>query len=183
MVVNISKVLSGDWDYVRQDIAAVVEVTHARRAEGQGHLRELLPERRAEDPPLRDLRRTERRLGEDLDRLRSGRGDHRRPDPDAQALARTCAGEGRRRRSRSRPAARSPRPRRQPRGRHAHRRDARRMPPPAWTSGTCGRLCRRPRRILTAYDDPRVRQRHSARSLARGGRRLRQSGTASPASS
>ncbi|MFN8464127.1 MAG: deoxyribose-phosphate aldolase [Caldilineaceae bacterium] len=29
MVVNISKVLSGDWDYVRQDIAAVIEVTHA----------------------------------------------------------------------------------------------------------------------------------------------------------
>ncbi|MCA9063161.1 MAG: deoxyribose-phosphate aldolase [Planctomycetaceae bacterium] len=29
MVVNISKVLSGDWDYVRQDIQSVVEVTHA----------------------------------------------------------------------------------------------------------------------------------------------------------
>jgi deoxyribose-phosphate aldolase len=29
MVVNISKVLSGDWDYVRQDIAAVIDVTHA----------------------------------------------------------------------------------------------------------------------------------------------------------
>ncbi len=29
MVVNISKVLSGDWDYVRGDIAAVVDVTHA----------------------------------------------------------------------------------------------------------------------------------------------------------
>jgi len=29
MVVNISKVLSGDWEYVRDDIAAVVEVTHA----------------------------------------------------------------------------------------------------------------------------------------------------------
>jgi deoxyribose-phosphate aldolase len=28
MVVNISKVLSGDWDYVRQDIAAVTAVTH-----------------------------------------------------------------------------------------------------------------------------------------------------------
>ncbi len=28
MVVNISKVLSGDWDYVRQDIAAVIEVAH-----------------------------------------------------------------------------------------------------------------------------------------------------------
>ncbi len=29
MVVNISQVLSGNWDYVRQDIAAVTEVTHA----------------------------------------------------------------------------------------------------------------------------------------------------------
>ncbi len=29
MVVNISKVLSGDWDYVRRDIAAVIEVAHA----------------------------------------------------------------------------------------------------------------------------------------------------------
>jgi deoxyribose-phosphate aldolase len=29
MVVNISKVLSGDWEYVRADIGAVVEATHA----------------------------------------------------------------------------------------------------------------------------------------------------------
>lgn len=29
MVVNISKVLSGDWSYVRDDVAAVVDVTHA----------------------------------------------------------------------------------------------------------------------------------------------------------
>jgi deoxyribose-phosphate aldolase len=29
MVVNIGKVLSGDWQYVRDDIQAVVEVTHA----------------------------------------------------------------------------------------------------------------------------------------------------------
>jgi deoxyribose-phosphate aldolase len=28
MVVNVSKVLSGDWDYVRADLAAVMEVTH-----------------------------------------------------------------------------------------------------------------------------------------------------------
>ncbi len=28
MVVNISKVLSGDWDYVRGDLAAVIEPTH-----------------------------------------------------------------------------------------------------------------------------------------------------------
>jgi len=30
MVVNISKVLSGDWVYVRQDIKAVIDVTHGR---------------------------------------------------------------------------------------------------------------------------------------------------------
>ncbi len=30
MVVNIGKVLSGDWTYVRDDIRAVVEVTHER---------------------------------------------------------------------------------------------------------------------------------------------------------
>ena len=29
MVVNISKVLSGDWDYVRSDLAAVIDETHA----------------------------------------------------------------------------------------------------------------------------------------------------------
>jgi deoxyribose-phosphate aldolase len=28
MVVNISKVLSGDWEYVRSDIAAVIDLTH-----------------------------------------------------------------------------------------------------------------------------------------------------------
>lgn len=30
MVVNISQVLSGNWDYVRADIQAVIDVTHAR---------------------------------------------------------------------------------------------------------------------------------------------------------
>jgi len=30
MVVNISKVLSGDWDYVRADLAAVIDVTHQK---------------------------------------------------------------------------------------------------------------------------------------------------------
>jgi deoxyribose-phosphate aldolase len=32
MVVNISKVLSGDWAYVRDDIKAVVDITHAAGA-------------------------------------------------------------------------------------------------------------------------------------------------------
>ena len=30
MVVNISKVLSGDWEYVRADLKAVIDVTHER---------------------------------------------------------------------------------------------------------------------------------------------------------
>ena len=30
MVVNISKVLSGDWDYVRQDLKAVIEPAHSQ---------------------------------------------------------------------------------------------------------------------------------------------------------
>jgi len=30
MIVNISKVLSGDWDYVRAEIKAVVDLTHAQ---------------------------------------------------------------------------------------------------------------------------------------------------------
>jgi len=30
MVANISKVLSGDWDYIRAEIKAVVDLTHAR---------------------------------------------------------------------------------------------------------------------------------------------------------
>ena len=46
-----------------RDIAAVIDVTHARRAEGQGHLRELLPEQRPEDPALRDLRRAAAPIG------------------------------------------------------------------------------------------------------------------------
>src|SRR5262249_53032719 len=32
MVVNVGKVLSGDWDHVRRDVAAVVEAAHARGA-------------------------------------------------------------------------------------------------------------------------------------------------------
>jgi deoxyribose-phosphate aldolase len=31
MVVNISKVLSGDWNYIRQDVKAVIDAAHARR--------------------------------------------------------------------------------------------------------------------------------------------------------
>ena len=56
MVVNISQVLSGDWAYVRADIGAVVERHACGGRQGEGDLRERLPERRSEDSPVRDLR-------------------------------------------------------------------------------------------------------------------------------
>jgi deoxyribose-phosphate aldolase len=31
MVTNISKVLSGDWEFVRQDLKAVIDLAHARK--------------------------------------------------------------------------------------------------------------------------------------------------------
>ena len=98
MVVNISKVLSGDWDYVRRDIGAVVDV-HARGGDKVKVIFEnCYLQGRAQDPPLRDLRRGRRRLGEDVHRLRHRRGHARRPAPDAQARAAARAGEGGRRR-------------------------------------------------------------------------------------
>ena len=84
MVVNIGQVLGGDWDAVTTDIAAVTDGRPSARGDRQGDLRELLPERRPEDPALQDLRRGEGRLREDLDRLRHRRRDRRRPDPDAR---------------------------------------------------------------------------------------------------
>ena len=57
MVVNISKVLSGDWDYVRDDIRAVLEATHARGAKLKVIFENCYLDDDAQDPPLRDLRR------------------------------------------------------------------------------------------------------------------------------
>ena len=69
MVVNISQVLSGDWDYVRDDIADCRRGTRFRR-EGQSYLRKLLSESRAEDPAVRDLRR----IGADWVKTSTGYG-------------------------------------------------------------------------------------------------------------
>ncbi len=58
MVVNISKVLSGDWDYVRADIAAVIDVAHAPGQKVKVIFENCYLEGRAQDHALRDLRRT-----------------------------------------------------------------------------------------------------------------------------
>ena len=75
MVVNISKVLSGDWDYVRADI----EGRHRRRPRRGQKVKVIFENCYLQDEhkirALRDLRRAGRRLGQDLDRLRHGRRD------------------------------------------------------------------------------------------------------------
>ena len=82
---------SGDWDYVRADIGAVVEATHAAGQKVKVIFENCYLNDDAEDPALRDLRRAGRRLGEDLHRLRHGRRDHGGPEADAQARrAATC---------------------------------------------------------------------------------------------
>ena len=72
MVINIGQAKGGEWDAVASDIAAVTKAAHDWRRDREGDLRELLLERRAEDSPVPDLRRSGRRLREDLDGLRHG---------------------------------------------------------------------------------------------------------------
>ena len=81
MVIQIGALKSGRDADVRADIAAVVEVAHARRRHRQGHLRERLPDRRREDPRLPPDRGRRRRLRQDLDRA----------SPRAARPTRTCA--------------------------------------------------------------------------------------------
>ena len=57
MVVNISKVLSGDWDYITVRHPGRHRRGARRRPESQGDLRELLPARRAQNPALPNLLR------------------------------------------------------------------------------------------------------------------------------
>ena len=38
MVVNISQVLSEQWDYVTRDIASVIEAAHTGRSQSESHL-------------------------------------------------------------------------------------------------------------------------------------------------
>jgi deoxyribose-phosphate aldolase len=104
MVVNISKVLSGDWEYVRTDIAEVVGTAHASGAKVKiifenAYLQDEHKIRLAQDPAVRYLQRSRGRLGEDLHRLRSKRRHHRRSHAHAEARSAARAGEGCRRNS------------------------------------------------------------------------------------
>jgi hypothetical protein len=128
LVVNISKSAQRRLGLcAARTLAAVIEAAHEAGTEGQSHLRELLSERRAEDPALRNLRGAERGLGKDIHRLWHGRRHHGGSGADAAALAGLRASEGGRRRARPGRAAAGARAGRVARGGHAHGGDAGRM--------------------------------------------------------
>ena len=98
MVINIGQAIAGEWDAVTVRHRRGHQGGPRRRRDREGHLRELLSERRPEDPPLPDLRRGRRRLRQDLHRLRD-RGRHLRGPPiDATGVAAARQAEGGRRR-------------------------------------------------------------------------------------
>ena len=98
------------------------------RRDRQGDLRERLPDRRREDPGVPPDRGGRRRLRQDVDRLRAGRRDPRRPAPDAGQYLAPHPGQGRRRRAHARRAARGHGPGHDPGRRDGDEGDHRRLP-------------------------------------------------------
>ena len=120
MVVNISAVLSGDWQYVHDDLAAVIAVTHAA---GQ-KVKVIFENCYLNDAQKIRLCEIASELGADWVKTStgygSGRRHHRRPGADAQACRTAGAGEVRRRHSRSGCAAGRARGGRDALRRHPH---------------------------------------------------------------
>ncbi len=56
IVVNISKVLSGDWDYVRADLKAVIDVAHDAGQKVKIIFENCYLQDEHKIAPLRDLR-------------------------------------------------------------------------------------------------------------------------------
>src|SRR5437899_815713 len=95
MVVNIGKVLSMDWRFVADDIAAVVEAAHRRGA----LVKVIFENCFLADEHQEQLCRIcgEGRLRQDVHRLRRRRRHRRRLAPDATLLAAARPGQGGRR--------------------------------------------------------------------------------------
>ena len=127
MVVNISKVLSGDWDYVRADIAAVIDVTHQR---GQ-KVKVIFENCYLNDEQKIRLCEICGELGADWVKTSTGYGTGGATIEDLKLMrkhaAAARAGQGGRRRPRPGHAAGGARPRRHALRRHPHGGDARRV--------------------------------------------------------
>ena len=70
MVCNIGKVLSGDWVYVAEDIRCRGQGGPPGQGDGEGDLRELLSQGRAQGTAVPHLRRSRGGLRQDVDGLR-----------------------------------------------------------------------------------------------------------------
>jgi deoxyribose-phosphate aldolase len=86
MVVNIGKVLSGDWNYVSRDIAAVVEPAHARGAK----VKVIFENCFLQDSHKEQLCRICGELGADWVKTSTGYGDSGASDDDLR-LMRRCS--------------------------------------------------------------------------------------------
>ncbi len=101
MVVNISAVLSGDWRLVREDLEAVIAVTHAAGQRVKVIFENCYLNDAQKIRLCEIFERVGCGLGEDVHRIRQ-RGRHDRgPGADAQARRAAGAGEVGRRHSRS----------------------------------------------------------------------------------
>ena len=86
MVVNIGKVLTGDWKYVAADIAAVVEAAHARRA----LVKVIFENCFLKDEHKEQLCRISGEVGADFVKTSTGYGDSGATDDDLK-LMRRCS--------------------------------------------------------------------------------------------
>ncbi len=107
-VCNISKVLSCDWDYVRHDLKAVIDVAHAAGQKVKVIFENCYLQDMHKIVSGGDLRRSGRRLQEDEHRIRQRRRNRCGPPTDARSLPRVGAGQGRRRCAVARQAAGGP---------------------------------------------------------------------------
>ncbi len=127
MVVNIGKVLSEDWDYVREDIRAVTDLTH----QGGAIVKVIFENCYLLDQHKIRLCEICAEVGADFvktsDRIRDRRSDHGGPQTHAETFSAARARQSGGRNSHSRRVARSSGDRRIAVGRYSHEGDARRV--------------------------------------------------------
>jgi deoxyribose-phosphate aldolase len=86
MVVNIGKVLSGDWKYVADDVAKVVEAAHRKKA----IVKVIFENCFLQDAHKEQLCRICGEVGADFVKTATGYGDGGATDPDLK-LMRRCS--------------------------------------------------------------------------------------------
>ncbi len=97
MVVNISKVISCDWDYVRADIKPLIDLAHGRGKKVKVIFENCYLDNEHKIKLCQICGELTRRLGKDVNGLRLRRGYHRRHQTDAATFAQPRPDKGSRR--------------------------------------------------------------------------------------